>query len=272
MWWRALLIRKFQRKGFSFPPIKILTVSSFSIFVLSPIATVAGGGGISIGSSAFISCGPRTNGIFASLRDAASASAASLALGVPSRYKIEIPGIGNAACMSQATAFHPAPLKIPHIIRPRLKVSEDDAGYTKSLVAVPENFASAFCIAADASGQICRSANACCVAISSFWRIRFSDLSRPAMTSLAAIRSFDCLISSLCSFTTNQVETPTIRPNMPIKASDTRIMSSQPWREKPQIILTFSDWLVVGIVGLACSVLLLIASLFFVRAWKSGRG
>jgi hypothetical protein len=58
----------------------------------------------------------------------------------------------------------------------------------------------------------------------------------------------DCSISTLCNLTTNHVERPAISPDTPTTRSETRIKSSQPWSERPQIIFTLFERVVADIV------------------------
>ncbi len=85
---------------------------------------------------------------------------------------------------------------------------------------------------------------------------------RAVSNSAAAILSFESLISSLCNFTTKNVESPTINPATPTMASEMRITSSQPWSERPQIIFTLSEKITIGVVLFSCVELLIIALLF----------
>ena len=81
----------------------------------------------------------------------------------------------------------------------------------------------------------------------------------------------DCAISALCNFTTNHVESPAINPDTPTMSSEPRIKSSQPWSEKPQIIFTLFDKVVVGIVLFSMAGMLVIGGLFFRNAWRNFR-
>ena len=62
-----------------------------------------------------------------------------------------------------------------------------------------------------------------------------------ASSSDVAILSLESLSSSLCNFTTKNVEIPTINPAIPTMTRDARITSSQPCNDKPQIILSLFD-------------------------------
>jgi hypothetical protein len=81
----------------------------------------------------------------------------------------------------------------------------------------------------------------------------------------------DSVSSSLWRLTTNQVANPAISPNPPTASSDPRIISSQVWSVKPQIIRSLFDNIVGGIILLCASGLLAFAALFFKRAWDSYR-
>jgi hypothetical protein len=105
---------------------------------------------------------------------------------------------------------------------------------------------------------------------SSLGRPSFS-LTSTSFNSASACLAFDSAISSLCRLTTAQVASPAISPNPPTASSEPLIISSKVWSDKPQIIRTLFDDIIVAIVLFFAFGLLTLSALFFWRAWRSFR-
>jgi|tagenome__1003787_1003787.scaffolds.fasta_scaffold20907088_2 hypothetical protein len=80
--------------------------------------------------------------------------------------------------------------------------------------------------------------------------------------------SFERASSSRWSDTTKYVETPTIKAAIPAAANDQRIISSQPWSERPQITLRLAVWVMVCVAGMACFGLLIVAGASRRKLWR----